>query len=226
MNIVKGTFPVDCKPGAVSYLFEAPEKSKGMVVFAHGAGAPMTHGSMQDYTDILTGLGLAVFRFNFGYLENGKGGPSKAPVLTDTIRRAVDKSKEVYKDTIGKSTTKIWVAGKSMGGRMASLAEAEQAMGIKGLLYFGFPLHAPGKIGIERAAHLKNIQVPMLFIQGTRDTFAKVDLITEVTDALEQATLYIVESGDHSHKVLKRSGVPQEQAYKEIQQAITLWIKK
>ncbi|MGL1935042.1 MAG: hypothetical protein OCD01_08480 [Fibrobacterales bacterium] len=224
MNNTKGTFPVDCKPGAVSYLFEAPANVKGMVVFAHGAGAPMNHGSMQDYTDILTGLGLAVFRFNFGYLENGKGGPSKAPVLIDTIRRAVEKSKEVYKDAIGKSTTKIWVAGKSMGGRMASLAEAEQAMGIKGLLYFGFPLHAPGKIGIERAAHLKEIQVPMLFIQGTRDTFAKVDLITEVCDSLKQATLYIVESGDHSHKVLKRSGVPQEQAYLDIQQAIKAWM--
>ncbi len=112
-----------------------------------------------------------------------------------------------------------------MGGRMASLAEAELAMGLKGLMYFGFPLHAPGKIGIERAAHLKDIQIPMLFIQGTRDSLAKLDLITEVCDSLKMATLYIVESGDHSHKVLKRSGVPQEQAYLEMQNAIKQWIK-
>jgi uncharacterized protein len=130
----------------------------------------------------------------------------------------------VYKDTVGKNTTKIWVAGKSMGGRMASLAEAESSMGIKGLIYFGFPLHAPGKIGVERSAHLKDIKVPMIFIQGTRDTFAKVDLITEVCDSLALATLFLLRSGDHSHKVLKRGSISQDEAYLQIQEAIANWL--
>ena len=166
---------------------------------------------MEQLAQELGELKIGTLRFNFAYMENKKGAPDRPPKAQAVIKAALKKAVELS------NGLPLLVGGKSFGGRMTSLLAAEEELtSVKGIVYYGFPLHAPGEIGIERAAHLSAITIPQLFLQGTRDTFAKTDLIEEVCAALPLAKLVIIEDGDHSFKMLKRSGMTQEEAIQKL----------
>lgn len=207
----KITIPVSDEIGSVSGLLQLPAKSKALLVLSHGAGAGMEHPFMEQLAQALATVNIGTLRFNFAYMEKGKGAPDRPPKAKAVIKAALKKAEELS------NSLPLLVGGKSFGGRMASQLAAEEAFpSVKGIVYYGFPLHAPGKIGIERAAHLPDISIPQLFLQGTRDTFAKTNLITEVCEGLPLAKLVIIEGGDHSFKMLKRSGVTQEEAIQKL----------
>jgi predicted alpha/beta-hydrolase family hydrolase len=158
----------------------------------------MEHKFMEATADGLAGHGIATLRFNFPYMENKKKYPDPAPVAIKTVVSAVEFA-------AGKAKLPLFAGGKSFGGRMTSMAAAQKLIPrVKGLIYFGYPLHAPGKQSTERAEHLYEIEQPMLFLQGTRDTLAEINLIREVCDKLgKKTTLHEVPGGDHSFKVAK-----------------------
>lgn len=153
--------------------------------------------SMQLIADTLMNEGISTFRYNFPYKEKGGSRPDPPAVAQLTVRIAVEKAKELAPGY------KIYAGGKSFGGRMTSQAESSEPLDVEGLVFYGFPLHAPGRDTTERADHLNQVKVPMLFLQGTRDSLAKLDLIKEVCKGLRKAKLEIIEGGDHSFKVPK-----------------------
>jgi predicted alpha/beta-hydrolase family hydrolase len=213
--------PVSAEAGAVSALWLAPAKFRGIAVLAHGAGAGMTHPFMERVATECAALGTATLRYQFPYMEAGKRLPGARPVLIETARAAVA---EAVRRSGGRP---VIAGGKSMGGRMTSLAAAEPEglPGISGLAFLGFPLHAAKKTGTERADHLSGIEAPMLFVQGTRDALAPLDEIAPVVEKLgARATLHIVEDGDHSFAVRKRSGRTIDEALLEVATALSQWV--
>ncbi len=210
-TIQKINIPVTEEIGAVSGLLLLPKTATSLLVLSHGAGAGMEHPFMEQLAQALGTVNIGTLRFNFAYMENRKGAPDRPPKAQAVIKAALKKAED-YANGLP-----LLVGGKSFGGRMTSqLAATEELPLVKGIVYYGFPLHAPGKIGIERAAHLSAIPIPQLFLQGTRDTFAKTELIEEVCAALPLAKLVIIEGGDHSFKMLKRSGITQEEAIRKL----------
>ncbi len=204
--------------GAVSAIFTKPDTPTFLLVLAHGAGAPMTHAFMETLTKDLIQNEIAVLRFNFPYMEIGKRAPDRPKVAHPSIAAVIKKAEELA------NGLPIVASGKSFGGRMTSQLAATGAIdSVKGLVFFGFPLHAPGKEGTERAAHLKDIKQPMLFLQGTRDTLAKIPLIEEVCNGLPNATLSILEGADHSFKTLKRSGITHEEMIQKLAGTTKEW---
>jgi len=188
---------------SVSGIVQMPEKASCLMVLAHGAGAGMGHRFMQDLADRLEKTGIATLRINFLYMEKGGGRPDLPHVAHKVLRAAVERA-HTYADKAG---IPVVGAGKSFGGRMFSqLMASDNPAGISALVFYGFPLHAPGKQGKERADHLSKVKIPMLFLQGSRDTLADIDLIGEVTKGLKKATLKIVDQGDHSFHVPRKSG--------------------
>lgn len=207
---------------ATSGLLHAPPHPKACYVFAHGAGAGMGHAFMEA---IAAGLGereVATLRFQFPYMEQGSKRPDSAKVAQAAVRAAVQEAARRLPNV------PLFAGGKSYGGRMSSQAQAEQALpGVRGLVFLGFPLHAAGKPSTERADHLARVQLPMLFLQGTRDTLADLELIRQVAGTLgDRATLHIDEGGDHSFKVLARSGRSDAQVREELVETIVGWMKK
>lgn len=189
------------RAGSVSGLLQIPKGATALYVMAHGAGAGMRHRFMETMAAELSGRGIATLRYQFPYMETGQKRPDSPPVLHATVRAAVARAAELSPGL------PLFAGGKSMGGRMTSGAAAEAALpGVKGLIFLGFPLHQPGKPSVTRAEHLGAVTVPMLFIQGTRDSLADLDLVRSVTSGLPLATLHVVDTGDHSFAVLKRSG--------------------
>ncbi|MYC89378.1 MAG: alpha/beta hydrolase [Gemmatimonadales bacterium] len=190
-----------------------------MLAFAHGAGAGIEHPFMSDMAQRLAGRGIASFRYHFPYMEaralSGRRRPPDRPaVLVETVRAAVAKAAALA------DGLPLLAGGKSMGGRMTSTAASEAALpGVRGLVFFGFPLHAPGRPehAAERAAHLGGVTVPMLFLQGTRDALARWDLIEETCASLGPlATLQRLDEADHSFRVLKRSDRTNEEVADEM----------
>ena len=179
----------------------------------------MRHTFMEAVTERLAERGIATFRYQFPYMEQGAKRPNPRPVLIATIRSAAAAAAKAAGDL------PLLAGGKSMGGRMTSLAIAEEALpGIRGLVFFGFPLHAAGTPSSERGAHLSQIHTPMLFLQGTRDTLANLELLRPVVRRLgKRATLHIVEGGDHSFHVLKRSGRTDQQVLEELGDTVRDW---
>lgn len=220
MNLTELSFQATPEKGDVSAILLRPNQATHLYVMGHGAGAGMRHPFMENMSQELAQRGIATFRYQFPYMEKGKGMDSPKVRLA-TVRSAVMAAREAVPDL------PMLLGGKSMGGRMASTAASEEALeGVKGLIFLGFPLHAPGKAGIARGEHLKAVNIPMLFIQGTRDKLAQMDLISEVVDGLgDHATMHIVEGGDHSFKVLKRSGRTEEEVMAEMGDAIAAWVK-
>ena len=185
-----------------------------MFAFAHGAGAGIEHPFMADMAQRLAGEGIASLRYHFPYMEaralsGRRRPPDRPPVLVETVRAAVAKAAALA------DGLPLLAGGKSMGGRMTSTAAAEAPLpGVAGLVFLGFPLHAPGRPerAAERAAHLSDVTVPMLFLQGTRDALARLDLIEQTCAELGAlATLHRLEGADHSFRVLKRSGRTNEE---------------
>ncbi len=204
---------------SVTGILLQPANPTHLLVLAHGAGAGMEHPFMQSLAEALADEGIATLRFNFVYMELGKKPPDRPKKAFAAIRAAVDYAKSLDLQI------PILLGGKSFGGRMSSLLVAQEEMEVvRGLVYFGFPLHAPGRDGIERAGHLSAIQQPMLFLQGTRDPMAKIPLITEVCLPIENATLEIVEGGNHSFQMLKKSGKTKEEVMVELAKSVRSWL--
>ena len=204
-------FQISEEIGSTSGLYIRPVKPKFLLVLAHGAGAGMEHPFMETLAQLLAHQKVATLRFNFAYMENGKKVPDRPKKALPAISAAINQAKKIAKGV------PVLIGGKSFGGRMCSqLAAIEKLTDIKGIIYFGFPLHAIGKPSIDRAAHLSDIPQPQLFLQGTRDSLAKIDLIKQVCKKLKKAKLEIIEGGDHSFKMLKSTGVTQEEMVEKL----------
>jgi predicted alpha/beta-hydrolase family hydrolase len=186
----------------VTGLFERPAEPTACVVLAHGAGAGMHHPFMDDIASGLAGLRIASLRYQFPYMEKRSRRPDPAPLCHATVRAAVAAARERSADL------PLIAAGKSFGGRMSSEAQAANALdGVRGLAFLGFPLHKPRQPSEVRAEHLQRVDIPMLFLQGTRDEFAEVALIRRVAVRLgARATLALFDQADHSFHVPARSG--------------------
>ena len=208
--------------GEVSALLMRPERARWLLVFGHGAGAGINHDFMQKMSEYLAGVGIASFRYNFPYMEQGKKAPNPPPMLMATVRSAVATAAELAADL------PLIAGGKSLGGRMTSNAAAKEPLaGVRGIVFFGFPLHAPGKPSAERAEHLFDVTVPMLFLQGTRDKLADLTHLTPVCEKLASpATLEIFDDADHSFHVPKRSGKTDDQVQRELAQTVADWAAK
>ena len=186
--------------GNVSAECIAPENAKCIMTVAHGAGAGMNHSFMLALAKSLSEAGIATLRFNFPFTENKKGRPDPPAVAHKTIEASISKAKELFPEL------PLFVAGKSFGGRMTSqYLSAHHDSSVRGIIFYGFPLHPPGKPSIERAEHLKDVKVPILFLQGTRDELAKWDLIESVCASLPLAKLIKIEGADHSFKAGKQN---------------------
>lgn len=196
--------------GSVSALLQIPEDATALLVLSHGAGAGMEHPFMESLAFQLAEKKVATLRFNFAYMERG-GAPDRPGKAHPAILAAVNKAIKFSGDLT------LLAGGKSFGGRMTSqVAALGDLNDIKGIVYFGFPLHAPGRPGVDRAAHLSEIKVPQLFLQGTRDTLANIDLMSKVCKKLKNASLVKIEGGDHSFKTLKRSGINYEETIEKL----------
>lgn len=187
----------------VSAELTAPANMTSLMTLAHGAGAGMNHAFMVALAKELANRSIGTLRFNFLYMEKKKGRPDLPPVAHQAVEAALHKARELFPNV------PLFAAGKSFGGRMSSqyVAKAKPDF-VKGLVFFGFPLHPVGKPGVERAEHLKEIAVPMLFLQGTRDDLALWELIEPTCKALPLATLARIEGADHSFKIPKQNAMP------------------
>lgn len=185
--------------GSVSAECFIPAKSTCIITLAHGAGAGMHHPFMVTLAQLLSDRGIATMRFNFPFSENKKGRPDTPAVAHQTIETAISKARKLYPEL------PLFVAGKSFGGRMSSqYLSANPNDIVKGLIFYGFPLHPPGKPSIERAEHLKAVKTPMLFLQGTKDELATWKLIESVCSSLKLATLIKIEGANHAFKAGKQ----------------------
>lgn len=182
----------------------------------------MRHPFLESVAESLAMREVATLRYEFPYMRQGKRRPDPARTLQASVREAIDRARE------RESAMPIIAGGKSMGGRMTSLAAAGgELAGVAGLAFLGFPLHAPGRPATSRADHLDEVRLPMLFVQGTRDKLADIDLVRSVCERLAgRATLHIVEGGDHSFNVLKRSGRRPEEVMDEIGRAVSDWVNR
>ncbi len=205
--------------GPVTALLRRPPDSDRLLVLGHGAGAGMRHTFLEALAEALAERGIATFRYQFPYAEAGRRRPDREPVLVATVRAAVEAAREVAGDL------PLLAGGKSMGGRMTSRAAAHEPLaGVRGLVFFGFPLHAPGKPSSERADHLDQVDLPMLFLQGDRDAFAGLDLLEPVVERLgARATLHLVTAADHGFHVLKRSGRTDAEVLDELAEQTDAW---
>ena len=186
--------------GIVSAECIVPEKSKCIITLAHGAGAGMNHSFMVTLAQLLSEQSIATMRFNFPFTENKKGRPDLPAVAHKTIEAAIAKAKELFPDL------PLFAAGKSFGGRMSSqYLSAHPDASVKGIIFYGFPLHPLGKPSTERAEHLKDVKTPMLFLQGTKDELATWDLIESVCASLPLATLVKIEGANHAFKAGKQN---------------------
>lgn len=185
--------------GAISAAYSRPSDAFASLVIAHGAGSGMDHPFLAGFARAITDLGVAAMRFNFPYMEAGRRGTDTPAVAVSAWRAAFDAaSGRAMKDE------PVWASGKSFGGRMASVAVAD-GMPAAGLVFLGYPLHAPGKPERVRDQHLYVIRVPMLFIQGTSDPFAIPDILAPVLERLgNKATLHAIEGGGHSLELTRR----------------------
>jgi len=204
----------------VSGLVDRPEAARACLVLAHGAGAGMAHPFMAAVAAGLAATGIAVLRYQFPYMEAGSGRPDAPALAHLTVRAAVAEAAERVPGL------PLFAGGKSFGGRMTSQAEAlAHLAGVRGLVFLGFPLHPAGKPSTDRAAHLAEVRLPMLFLQGTRDTLAELDLLMPIVEGLgRRAKLVVVEDGDHSFHVRKASGRDDRAVIGELVAAIAGWI--
>jgi len=188
-------------------------------VLAHGAGAGMRHPFLETIAEALGERGAATLRYEFRYMEEHRNRPDPPAIAADRVREAVERARAEWPGL------PLIAGGKSFGGRMTSTAQAERPLdGVVGLAFLGFPLHPPGKPSVTRADHLFQVDVPMLFLQGARDEFAQLDLLTGVCDKIgSRATLHLIEDGDHSFKVPKRTGKTAEQVMGELADTIVAW---
>jgi len=212
-------FAVGERAREVSGLLLRPDGARLLYVLAHGAGAGMRHPFLESISQGLAERSIATLRYQFPYMEQRARRPDPPAVAAATVRAAVMEAARVAPGL------PLVAGGKSFGGRMTSTAQAEAPLpGVRGLVFLGFPLHPPGRPGDSRAEHLARVQIPVLFLQGTRDEFAELKLLQPVVKRLgERATLHLVEGGDHSFHVLKRSGRTDTEVMGELAGRIADW---
>jgi predicted alpha/beta-hydrolase family hydrolase len=214
-------FQATPEKGQVSALLTRPTNASHMLVLAHGASSNMRHANLQIISERLANVGIASFRFNFPYSENRTGRDSK-DVCTQTIRSAIAAARQAAPDL------PVLAGGHSFGGRMTSTAASEAALeGVLGLVFFAFPLHQPGKPETKRADHLCEVSIPMLFLSGTRDALADLKLLQPVCQKLgQEATLHLLDTADHSFRVLKRSRKSDEDVFDEMARVVKEWASR
>src|SRR5881296_4438507 len=207
---------------SVSGLLMRPPGARWLYALAHGAGAGMRHPFLETFARALAERDVATLRYQFPYMERRASRPDPPAVAAATVRAAAAEAARLAPEL------PVVAGGKSFGGRMTSTAQAEQPLpGVRGLVFLGFPLHPPGRPGHSRAEHLARVQIPMLFLQGDRDEFADLKLLKPVVSGLgERATLHLVEGGDHSFHVLKRSGRTDAEVMGELVDTIVEWTGK
>jgi predicted alpha/beta-hydrolase family hydrolase len=212
------TIPVD-GAGAVSALLILPPQARACFVFAHGAGAGMTHAFMNQAAEGLASRSIATLRFQFPYMEKGSKRPDPPAVAQAAVRAAVAEAARLCPGL------RLFAGGKSFGARMTSQAQAAKPLpGVAGLAFFGFPLHPAGQPAVTRADHLDAVGIPMLFLQGTRDKLAEMELLEPVVQRLGQrATLHRVDQADHAFHVPARSGRDDRAVMDELIQGFALW---
>jgi len=208
------------KATSVSALLIQPTDARACFVFAHGAGAGMAPSFMEQAAAGLAGRGIATLRYQFPYMEKASKRPDPPAIAHATVRAAV---KQAARHCPG---LPLVAGGKSFGARMTSQAQAKAPLeGVRGLAFFGFPLHPAGKPSIDRADHLAEIHVPMLFLQGTNDKLAELQLLKPVVEKLKLlATLHLVEAADHTFHVPARSGRNDREVMNEILDALAAWV--
>ncbi len=206
--------------GDVSALLQVPPSPRATFVFAHGAGAGMAHPFMAGFAAALALRGVATLRFNFPSMDRASRRPDAPAVAQATVRAAVDDARRRL------PRVPLFAGGKSFGGRMSSQAQANGPMAdVRGLVFVGFPLHPAGKPSIERAAHLAQVECPMLFLQGARDALAEAALITGVVRALgARATFVSVADADHAFHVRARSGTDDATVLQSMADAAAAWM--
>lgn len=205
----------------VSGLLQTPPDARACYVMAHGAGAGMAHPFMQSMANVLAGLGIATLRYQFPYVERGSQRPDTPKLAQATVRAAVAEASRLVPELA------LFAGGKSFGGRMTSQAQAASPLpGVRGLVFLGFPLHPAGRPSDERAEHLFAVQIPMLFMQGTRDQLADLPLLQTLVGKLgARATLKLLQDADHSFHVPARTGRKDSEINAEMSAAFAAWIE-
>jgi len=208
--------------GEVSALLVRPDRARWLYVLGHGAGAGMRHRFMEDAAAALAAHGIATLRYQFPYVEQRSRRIDPQPVLLSTVRSAVAAARAAAGDL------PLLAGGKSMGGRMTSLAASKEPLdGVMGIVFFGFPLHPAGEPATGRAEHLAAVPNPMLFLQGTRDKLADLGLLRPILDHLgPRATLHVVDGADHGFDMLKRSGRTAEDVLEELARTVAAWAER
>src|SRR5438309_6327792 len=210
------------RAGEVSGLLLRPAGARVLYVLAHGAGAGMRHPFLETIARQLAERGIGTLRYQFPYMERRASRPDPPAVAAAAVRAAVAEAARLAPGLL------LVAGGKSFGGRMTSTAQAEEPLpAVRGLVFLGFPLHPPGRPGDKRAEHLARVQIPMLFLQGDRDDFAELKLLKPLLEGRgDRATLDLVQGGDHSFHVLKRSGRTDAEVLEELAAAVEEWATK
>jgi hypothetical protein len=218
VNTREFKFTATADKGQVSALFVRPDNATHLLVLGHGAGTNMRHATMQAIAEALAELRIATFRYNFPYSEHGTARNSTA-ICVETIRNAVKAAHKTAPEL------PLLAGGHSFGGRMTTTAQSEEPLeNVKGIVLFSFPLHMPGKPDTKRAEHLSNIKIPMLFLTGTRDEFADLELLKPVVKKLgKRATLHLLDTANHGYKILKKSRTSSEDVMVEIARVTAEW---
>ncbi len=214
-------FVATSEKGEVSALLVRPGEASHLLVLGHGASTNMRHATLQTIAERLAEASIATFRYNFPYMEHGKGRDSQE-VCTATVRSAVAAAHMAAPDLL------LLAGGHSFGGRMTSTAASAFPLdGVHGLVFFAFPLHQPGKPESKRADHLRAVTIPMLFLSGTRDELADLDLLQPVCKKLgKRATLHPLDTADHGFRVLKRSRKSEEDVFVEMARIVREWTSR
>ena len=218
-EVIESKFVATEEKGEVSSLLIRPDDAQWLLVLGHGASTNMQHATLQTIAERLADVGIATFRYNFPYSEQGGGRNSNA-VCQETVRSAASAAQTAASDL------SILVGGHSFSGRMSSMAAAEAPIEhVRGLVFFAFPLHPSGKPSTERADHLSDVTIPMLFLSGTRDKLGELDLLQSTCEGVaDKATLHLLDTADHGFKTLKRSRNTDEDVFVEMARVINEWV--
>ena len=203
----------------MNQIWQCPDGADAVVVLAHGAGAGMEHRNMQSIADALERSGIGTLRFNFPFIDAGR-------MRVDSKDVAIAAIVDAYVEAKRRTDRPIFVGGHSFGGRMATHAAAEGKLAPAGLVLYSFPLHAAGKPGIERAAHLERIGLPMLFVSGTRDALAELVLLEPLVRGLPRAELHLLDTADHGYRIKKRERASDEDVFAELARATRRFVDR
>ena len=213
--------PLGAGAGTTAFVYPA-DQSGATLILAHGAGAGQRSPFMVDFATAISALGIDVVTFNFLYTEQGRRLPDRGPALEACYRNVI----EVVREHVESARAHLFIGGKSMGGRIATqVAAADPELRIAGLVLLGYPLHPPGRPDKRRDAHLPAVARPMLFAQGSRDTFGTpAELAPVMQSLIPEPALYVVEAGDHSFKLSRKDPAAQLAIYERVQETIAKWI--